>query len=528
MSTPDADSAEPLKDRLQDSSGAAEIDEAIEAVEGLSAAEQRFERWRRTVGLFLGPAAFLLLWLLPLPALPPGAHRLASVVSLVVVWWITEPIPIPATALIGAALTVVCGIATAQEAFAPFASPIIFLFIGSFMIGRAVTAHQLDRRLAFSLLSLQFVRSNTGRIATALGLFTMVVSAWMSNTATTVMVLPIAVGILRATRVGHGRQEKARASGLMLTLAYGAAVGGIITPVGSPPNLITLGLLDRLAGVRIDFATWMLLMTPIALALSAAVLLVTRSRTPQGAGGRPSAVAFIRREQPVGPWTAGQINCTVAFGVAVVLWVLPGVVALASAPDSPLSRWLAAHLEEGVVAIVAAGLLFLLPTDWANRRFTLGWSEAKEIDWGTILLFGGGLSLGRLMFETGLATAVGTSLVTLSGAQSLWTVTAVSLVIGVLLTEITSNTAATNMLVPVVISICQAGQFNPVPPTLAACIGASMAFMLPISTPPNAIVYGSGLVPITTMIRKGILLDLIAALIAFVGLRILCPLLGLA
>jgi sodium-dependent dicarboxylate transporter 2/3/5 len=132
------------------------------------------------------------------------------------------------------------------------------------------------------------------------------------------------------------------------------------------------------------------------------------------------------------------------------------------------------------------------------------------------------------MFETGLASAVGTGLVNLSGAQSLWAVTTVSLVIGILLTEITSNTAATNMLVPVVISICQVGQINPVPPSLGACVGASMAFMLPISTPPNAIVYGSGLVPITTMIRKGVLLDVIAGVIVFVGLRILCPLLGLA
>lgn len=528
MSTPDPKSAEAVRDRLEDSAGATGIEEAIEAVEGLSPAEERFERWRRTLGLFLGPAVFLLLWLLPFPALKPEAHRLAAVVSLVVVWWITEPVPIPATALIGAALTVVCGIAPAQEAFAPFASPTIFLFIGSFMIGRAVTEHQLDRRLAFSLLSLQAVRGNTGRIKIALGIFAVAVSAWMSNTATAAMMLPIAVGILATTGAGRGRQGKVYASGLLLTLAYACSIGGIITPVGSPPNLISLGLLERLAGIRINFLTWMLVMTPIALTLAVVLLLVTRSKAPEGASGSPAAAAFIRRKRPVGPWTAGQINCMIAFAVAVVLWVLPGLVALAGSPNSPLSRWLTAHFEESVVAVVAAGLLFLLPTDWSNRKFTLGWSQAKEIDWGTILLFGGGLSLGRLMFETGLASAVGTGLVSLSGAQSLWAVTAVSLVIGILLTEITSNTASANMLVPVVISICQAGQISPVPPTLAACVGASMAFMLPISTPPNAIVYGSGLVPITTMIRKGVLLDVIAGVIVFAGLRILCPLLGLA
>jgi sodium-dependent dicarboxylate transporter 2/3/5 len=161
-----------------------------------------------------------------------------------------------------------------------------------------------------------------------------------------------------------------------------------------------------------------------------------------------------------------------------------------------------------------------------KRKFTLGWESASSIDWGTILLFGAGLALGNLMFTTGLASFIGTSLVAASGAESLWAVTAMAIVLGIIITEVSSNTAATNMVVPVVISICQAGGLNPVPPAVGACIGASMAFMLPISTPPNAIVYGTGLVPITAMIRNGILLDVIAAVIIFVGLRVLCPLLG--
>ena len=175
---------------------ATEIDAAEMVV---SAAEERFEHWRRTIGFFVGPVVFLLLWFAPLPGLSQEAHRLSAVVSLVVVWWISEAIPIPITALIGSALTVVCGIATAQDAFAPFANPVIFLFIGSFMIGIAASAHRLDRRLAFALMALPAVRGVLSRIRLALGGLTLAVSGWMSNTATTAMMLPVATGVLTAS-----------------------------------------------------------------------------------------------------------------------------------------------------------------------------------------------------------------------------------------------------------------------------------------------------------------------------------------
>ena len=486
--------------------------------------ESRFDRVRHSVGLFLGPAVLLALWFLPMPALSVEAHRLAAIVGLVVVWWTTEAIPIPATALIGTALTVVVGVATAQDAFAPFASPTIFLFIGSFIIGQAVTEHHLDRRMALSLLSLRGVRGNFGRIALVLGGFTAAVSAWMSNTATTAMMVPIALGVLNATSAGLRRDVRVTAP-FLLSIAYSASVGGIITPVGTPPNLITLGLLDKLTGARIDFLSWMILATPIAIVLMVATLCLSGRRIAvAGGGGEIDDVEPAARSSM--PWTVGQRNCAVAFGVAVVLWITPGVLALVASPNAPVTRLVATRLDEAVVAVVAAGLLFLLPVSWRRREFTLGWSAAARIDWGTILLFGGGLALGRLMFVTGLAAHIGQAVVAMSGAQSLWTVTAVSVGLAIVLTEVTSNTAATNMLVPVVISICQAAGLNPIAPSVGTALGASMAFLLPISTPPNAIVYGTGLVPITRMIRYGLLLDVIAFFVIVIGLRLLCPLLG--
>jgi sodium-dependent dicarboxylate transporter 2/3/5 len=507
---------------LTDSSGVTEA----EALFSMSPAEERFERWRRTVGLFAGPAVFAIIWALPTPALTVPAHRLAAIASLVVVWWITEPVPLPATALIGAALMAVCGVTSAADAFSQFANPTIFLFIGSFIIGQAATEHGLDRRLAFTLLSARAVQGSLVRVALTMAGLTLALSAWMSNTATTAMMLPVAVGVLRATGVlGHGRGRKA-ASIFLLSIAYAASIGGIMTPVGTPPNLIGIGLLDRIAHVHINFVTWMVVAIPISLAASAVLLALTARRV--GAAARASGrTALPSIEPPKDAWTAGQRNCAIAFGLAIVAWVTPGAMGLL-APGSALTTWLASHVHESVVAVLAASLLFVLPVDFAGRRFTIDWKTAARIDWGTILLFGGGLALGDQMFSTGLAGVIGRALVAASGAESLWSITAMAIVISILLTEIASNTAATNMLVPVILSVAMAAGVNPIPPALGVTIGASMAFVLPVSTPPNAIVYGSGMVPILTMVRTGIVLDTIAVLVILAGLRILCPLVGFA
>ncbi len=494
----------------------------------VSLAEVRFEHWRRTIGLFGGPAFFVLVWLLPIAGLSVQAHRLAAVVALVVCWWVTEPIPLPATALVGVVLTVLTGIATAPEAFAPFANPIIFLFIGSFMIGRAMSTHGLDRHIAFGLLSLPVVRGDIGRTRLAVAGLTMGVSAWMSNTATAAMMVPVAIGVLEATRRDRSHPLRSPvAVGFLLTIAYGAGIGGMMTPVGTPPNLIAIGLLDRLTGIRLDFVTWMLVAVPIALTMGAAMYgLSTVMFTGPATGS--SAAAYIQREQSAARrWTPGKRNCIIVFGTAVTLWVTPGVIAAAGL-TAPLAKSVAARLDEGVVAIAAASLLFLLPINWRRRQFTLDWHAASGIDWGTILLFGGGLSLGRLMFETGLASVLGNGLVSLTGAESLWAVTAVGIVASIALTEVTSNTAAANMLVPVILTICAAGRVNPVPPVFGVALGSSMAFMLPISTPPNAIIYGTGLVRVTEMMKFGLLVDLIGAVILFVGLWLLCPLVGVS
>jgi sodium-dependent dicarboxylate transporter 2/3/5 len=321
------------------------------------------------------------------------------------------------------------------------------------------------------------------------------------------------------------------ATGVMLMVAYGASIGGIGTPVGSPPNLITLGLLRKLAAVDFDFFSWMRLMIPMltvmGVVLFGLLYLLHRpgKRITQACQALPEFVNQQRRD--LGAWTRGELNTAVAFFVAVVLWVLPGVVALVLGKEAPLAVFLTTRFTEATAALIAALLLFILPINLREERFTLSWSQAAQIDWGTIILFGGGLSLGSLMFQTGVAEAFGKFVTGITGPTSVWGLTAVAAGFAIILSETTSNTAASNMVVPVVIVLAQQSGLNPLIPALGACLGASFGFMLPVSTPPNAIAYGTGLVPILSMVRAGLLFDIVGWIVIVGGMRVLCPLLGI-
>jgi len=495
----------------------------------ISAQEARFERLRHTISLFVGPALFVLVLLLPAPALTPEGHRLAAVLSWVLVYWVGEAIPIPATALLGPVLCVLLGIGEPTTVLAPFAHPIVFLFIGSFILAEGMIVHRLNERIALSVLSVRWLLAKPRRLAVAVGLIPLLISMWISDSATTAMIYPIVLGIAATFRAEAAAAPGSRfETGLLLTISYAALIGGTGTPVGTPPNLIGIGMIEKLAGVRILFFQWMLLAVPILLVLAACMFAYMALVFPAATIDPETTGAYVRaRRREAGPWSRGEKNALLAFLVAVTLWVFPGVVAATLGPQSDLYRLCERHIPEGIVSLVAALLLFFLPVDWRARRFTLTWTDALRIDWGTILLFGGGLSLGSLMFSTGLADALGRGLAAMSGVGSLWGLTALSIAVAIVLTEMTSNTATASMLVPIVIALAKSLGVSAVPPAIGVCLGASMAFMLPVSTPSNAIVYGSGRVPITAMIRAGIVLDLASFLVIFAGLRILCPALGL-
>jgi sodium-dependent dicarboxylate transporter 2/3/5 len=513
-----------------------------EQTESLSPREQRFERWRRTIGLFLGPLLFAVMLLLPL-GLEPEQQRLAAVFVFVIVWWLTEAIPIPITAVLGLALAVLLDAVPADSedpaadvVFGAFSSSTIFLFIGGFIIAQAMRVHGLDRRFAFGVLGLPGVAKSTYRTIIAFGAISAILSAFISNTAAAAMLFPIGMGIVAtlATMVaeqaeGDRNPDRLRfATALMLMIAYGASIGGLLTPIGSPPNLIGREFIENETGTTITFFDWVATAAPIVFVMFGLLCVILIALNRPEVRRLEGAAEYVADERSkLGSMSRGERNTLVAFGVAVTLWVAPGVIGLIAGDDSDLYTNVLERLDEGAVALLAAALLFVLPVDWAKRRFTLTWNEAAKIDWGTILLFGSGIALGGLLADTGLAKVVGTNLADALGLSDLLTITLLATVVAVVISETTSNTASVSIVVPIVLPIASAAGVEPLIPALAAVFGSSYGFALPVSTPPNAIVYGSGMVPITKMVRSGLVFDVLGAVTIVAGVTLMAGVVGL-
>ena len=506
------------------------FNQAIDAVESYSPAEEQFNRRRRTVGLWLAPAVLLVLLLLPMP-LSGAGHRMAAIMGLVVVLWMTEALPMAVTAMLGPMLAVVFGVADARSALAPFADPIIFLFIGSFILAEAMFVHGVDRRIAFTALSSPFVGSSAIRVLVVYAAVATALSMWISNTATTAMMFPIGLSIVNHLMRAAPRDETSRQSvrqfalGLMLLTSFGASVGGMATPVGTPPNLIGIGMLERIAHVRISFFQWMALGVPIVVLLFG-FLVVLFSSTARGLRVGEGSGDLVREElRRLGPLSPAERNVLVAFAITVALWVAPGLYTIGGWDETAFARAYAKAMPEGIAAMVGAMLLFVLPVDWRARRFTITWDQAVRIDWGIVLLYGGGLAIGGLAFSTGLADALGRGITAWLPSHSSFVLTALFTATAIVLSEATSNTASANMIVPVAIAVAQAAGVRPVEPALGATLGASMGFMMPISTAPNAIVYSSGFIPITAMMRYGIALDVVAFVLIVAAVTLAGPVL---
>jgi sodium-dependent dicarboxylate transporter 2/3/5 len=472
---------------------------------------------RRRLGAVLAPVAFVSLLLIPMSGVSPEAHRLAAVLGAVVVLWVTEALPLPVTALLGAAACVMLDVAPAKTVFASFADPLMFLFIGAFILARAIFLHGLDRRVAYAVLSLAWVGTRPNRILLAFGAVTALLSAWISNTATTAMMFGIGLSILAALRSPEARVtiDPRYATALMLMTSFAASVGGLTTPVGTPPNLIGLGFIRSQLGAEISFFRWTLIGVPVVVVLFTFLYCYLAAVGPAGVRELPAGREVIRRERErLGPWTRGQRSVALAFGLTVALWVIPGIVAVVAGETSELYQLLSRRLPEGVAALIGAGMLFVLP---GEKGAAITWTDAAEIDWGVVLLYGGGFALGVLSFQTGLAEAMGRGLTGLLPVEGSFGLLVASVVFATLLSETTSNTASANMVVPVVIAIARASGIDPLEPALGATLGSSLGFMLPVSTPCNAIVYGSGYIPLGRMIRWGLALDL-AGIVVIVAL----------
>jgi sodium-dependent dicarboxylate transporter 2/3/5 len=422
--------------------------------------------------------------------------------------WITEALPPAATALVTIALAPVIGACSVKDAFAALGNPILYLFVGSFMLAEAMRVHGLGDRLA-GALARRAHRRSTALVATSFAAF--VLSMWISNAAATAIVLPIALGVGR----GDADDDRRFRGALVLGVAWAASMGGLCTPVGTPPNLIGMRALEA-AGTPLSFARWMVVATPLGLAMWGVMIAVLMWRF----GVRPGQLLPGRVEVAARPWSRGEKAALAAFAAAVVGWMVPGLLDLAGV--DAIHPW-KARLSEEVVAVLAASLLFVWPVNDPGEppRRALSWEEAQRIDWGTAILFGGGILLGDLAHKTGLAKLWGEALLQASGAATPLAVVALVTAVALVLSELASNTAAATLVIPLATGLASAAHVPVVHAIVGATLGASFGFMMPISTAPNAMAYATRQVTMREMVTAGVVFDAVGYVVVVAGVLLL-------
>ena len=476
---------------------------------------------RQRIGLVLGAALFALILILPPPGdLSPAGWRAAAVAVLMAVWWITEAIPVYATGLLPLALFPLLGVVDIAAAARPYANPLIFLFMGGFMIALAMQRWGLHTRIALSLLSVTGTRARN--LVGGFMMATAVLSMWVSNTATTMMMLPIALSVLALLHEQTGEEQSLPGfnTALVLSIAYGANIGGLATLIGTPPNALLAAYFNETYGVTIGFAEWMIVGLPLTtVLLILAWLLLTRVLHPMPNSRIEGADAILDHARAyLGPVSHGERVVAVAFATAAFLWVFRPVLAT-------LLPWLT--LSDAGIAMIVALSLFLIPSGEKPGDGVLNWDWASRLPWGVLLLFGGGLSLAGAAGASGLSDWIGEGMAAWGGLPTVVLLIAVVTVV-VFLTEVTSNTATTATLLPLLAAAALAIGENPLLLCIPAALAASCAFMLPPATPPNAIVFGSGQVTIPQMARAGIWLNLVSiAVLVAVSYLLAVPVFGI-
>ena len=506
-----------------------------EEATGAAAAEKgsRADNNRKKIGAILGPLVAIIVWLMPIHQLPEAAHHLLAILSLVAIWWVTEPVPIPVTSILGPVLCVLLGVAPVETAFQNFANPMIFLFMGGFLLAKGMMVNGLDKRIAYGIMSMKWVGDSPRRIFLAIGVACMLCSGWISNTATAAMMFPIALGLLEAIRdmmAANGKKidlsKYKYSTGLMLMTAYACSIGGVLTPIGTPPNIMMLGFLDQQApsAPTVTFLDWMIWGSIAMVCYFVVAYFVLWRMFPADVKHIKGASEFIReRANSLGKWTRAQKNTLFAFGLAVALWVAPSIISMICGTDSQVVKDFNAHCPEAIAALVGGLLLFFLPSGKGKGEKTLSWKQGVEgIDWGTLMLFGGGLALGAMMYTTGLSSWIGDGIKHLMGGHpSEILFIAIFCVAALLLSEFTSHTAATNLMGTIAIGTALSLGFSPIPVAVGVAMASSLGFMMPVSTPPNAIVYASGYVPITKMFKSGLIIDIVGVLLITVPIVML-------
>ncbi|AGA32956.1 anion transporter [Thioalkalivibrio nitratireducens DSM 14787] len=457
------------------------------------------------VGRWLGPAVFLVFLAAAAPAgVSAEAWIVLGLTLLMATWWITEAAPIPVTALLPVAVLPVLGVVPIAEATAPYANPLIFLFVGGFSVALAVQRWNLHRRVALAILHLSGNRLD--RLVGGFMLATAGLSMWVSNTATAALMLPIALSVLALVE----SDPQARGTGsrpavaLLLGIAFAANIGGMATLIGSPPNALTAAFLNERYGLEIGFVQWLAMGLPVSAALLAFTWWsLTHWVFPVhriGLEGLDELLAGQRAE--LGGWSSAERRVAVIFVLVALAWLFRPL----------LNEWLPVELTDAGIAVLGAAVLFVVPSGRTEQRYLLAWENTRDLPWGVLVLVGGGLSLGAAIEGSGLA---GLAAQSLQGAVDLplWLLVFGVIVLTMGLSHVTSNTATAATLLPLVAALALQVQAAPLLLAIPVALAASAAFMLPVATPPNAIVFGSDRLAVLDMVRGGALPSLVSVLV---------------
>lgn len=465
--------------------------------------------WKKA-GIVLGPTLFILIYVLsPIGDLSQNAITVLSLGAWMVTWWVTEAIPIPVTAMLPLVVFPVMGVSKMSEAAQPYGDPVVFLFMGGFILALGLEKYNLHLRIALNLIRLTGTSGNG--IILGFMIATALISMWISNTATAIMMLPIASSVTHLLAKELGKENDPRfskfATGLMLGIAYSASIGGMGTIIGTPPNVVMVGYMKRMYNMDVPFTDWMMVGVPIMLlVLAACYFIITKILYRNHLASIPGSKVLIQNKlAELGTLSREEKRVLIIFSFTCFFWIFRQNI------NGLIGKSL---LDDTGIAMAGGILMFLTPVNIKKMQFLLTWEDMKQMQWGILLLFGGGLALAEGMEQSGLVQKVGeyfSGQNQINGIALIFFLTLISMA----LTELMSNVALVTIFVPVVFGIAEGFHINPIWLAMPVTFAASCAFMMPISTPPNAILFASGYIRMKEMIKTGLLLNLFSLVIIF-------------
>lgn len=485
-----------------------------------SPAEIKFEKTRRSVGLWLGPLLFLLIFIMPTPeGLTFKAQEVLAITALTITWWICEPIPIPAAGLIPFIFIPAMSIVPMKDFLAVLGHENNWLMIGAYIFIGALVQHGFTKRMALWILSRKVASRSSFALLLTYTFAVALVSALLSNIACTMLFLVIGAGIAESLKIGN---EHPFSKAMKFGAAYGSQSGGFMTPVGSPnTNFLAMGLIGSLAGYQVRFGDWMAFGIPFGIIMLLFMVFYFRSIFNLQLDNLSSAREYAERElKALGPLTVGERNALIVLITAIVLWLVPSIASMIFGKDAQITLYLDTIFNGTIVALFCALLAFLLPTDWKERKFTINWTRSeREVNWGAIIIVTTGFAIGNAMNAKGVGLIAWSAqhLSNVFAGASPWLIVLGFTIIGVILTQFLPNVPAIAILIPIAIPTALAVGLNPVAMGLTVAIACQQSYAMPIAAPQMALVYGSGGLKITEFIRVGSLISLISVpLVAFI------------